>query len=156
MIRNEAIKIKCKSKWRAGSAGRCVCTAERLSDELITCRWALTGLVRGDRTHLRRGLPKGGFSQVASLGEMSQHCECSANTKVSNGSSPPSLATHTALRERKYTAFTRPPLTGQVTESGSTWEAAQRKRKREEREREMDGPTTGMERLPVSSFGVSA
>lgn len=49
MIRKKVIKIKCKSKWRARSAGRRVCTEERLADDLITCRWALTGFLRGDR-----------------------------------------------------------------------------------------------------------
>lgn len=54
-------------------------------------------------THLRRGLPKGEFSQVASSGGMTPHCEseCSAKTKLSTGSSSPALATHTALRGKK-------------------------------------------------------
>lgn len=64
-------------------------------------------------THLRRGLPKGEFSQVASSGGMTSHCEseCSAKTKLSTGSSTPALATRSALRERKDMAFTTPPYT---------------------------------------------
>lgn len=56
-------------------------------------------------------MPKGEFSQVASLGGMTPHCEseCSAKTKLSTGSSSPALATRTALRERKDMAFTTPP-----------------------------------------------
>lgn len=48
-------------------------------------------------------VPKGGFSQVASSGGITPHCEseCSAQTKVSTGSSSPPLATHTALRGKK-------------------------------------------------------
>lgn len=64
---------------------------------------------------------------------------------MSNGSSPPSLATHTALRERKYTAFTRPPLTGKVELQGGEKPCA-RVRVREGRVNE---GSKGMESLLV-------
>lgn len=69
---------------------------------LITCLCALIGFW-GLETHLRAGLPKGEFSQVASSGGMTSHCEseCSAKTKLSTGSSSPVLATRTALRGKK-------------------------------------------------------
>lgn len=68
----------------------------------------------GLETHLRRRLPKGEFSQVASSGGMTPHCEseCSAKTKWSTGSSSPALATSTALGERKDMVFTTPPYSG--------------------------------------------
>lgn len=71
-------------------------------------------------THLRRGLPKGELSQVASSGGMTPHCEseCSAKTKLSTGNSSPALATRTALRERKDMAFTTPPYTGEGRQEG--------------------------------------
>lgn len=81
-----------------------------VASTLITCLFALIGC-QWIETHLRRGRPKGEFSQVASSGGMTLHCEsdCSAKTKLSTGSSSPALATHTALRERKDMAFTTPP-----------------------------------------------
>lgn len=70
------------------ASGRRLCTAERLACDLITCLCALIGSWGGLATHLRRGLPKGEFSQVASLGGLTPHCEseCSAKTKLSTGS----------------------------------------------------------------------
>lgn len=58
---------------------------------------------RGVETHLSRGLPKGGFSQVASLGGMSPHSEseCSSQTKLSRGSSPAAVATCAGLRGKR-------------------------------------------------------
>lgn len=87
------------------------CAQQRgIACTLITCLCALIGFW-GLETHLRRGLPKGEFSQVASSGGMTPHCEseCSAKTKLSTGSSSPALATRTALREKKDMVFTTPP-----------------------------------------------
>lgn len=91
----------------------------------IICLCALIGFWWLE-THLRRGLPKGELSQVASLGGMTPHCEseCSAKTKLSTGNSSPALATRTALRERKDMAFTTPPYTGEGRQEGRVGERA--------------------------------
>lgn len=74
---------------------------------------------------------------------MTPHCEseCSAKTKLSTGSSSPSLATHTALRERKDTAFTTPPYTGEGRERrmGQDRRDIEGRKSRRERSKRIEG-----------------
>lgn len=61
------------------------------------------GFSLGRGTHLSRGLPKGGVSQVASLEGMSPHSEseCSSQTKLSRGRSSAAVATCAGLRGKR-------------------------------------------------------
>lgn len=131
-------ELKSRSKWSARPAIN-GCTQQRgVVCTLITWLFALIDFWWSE-THLRRGRPIGEFSQVASLGEMTLHCEseCSANTKLSTGRSSPALATCTALRERKDMAFTTPPYTrrDRKTGSGRRGDWVKKKFKRQEKKK---------------------
>lgn len=153
-------KFKSRSKWRARPAVDGCAQQRGVACTLITCLCALIGF-QGLETHLKRGLPKGEFSQVASSGGMTPHCEseCSAKTKLSTGSSSPALAT--ALRERKDMAFTTPLYTGEGRERRMGWERRREGGKEEEikdterrqkEEKERDGQRGWSGRLVVGQL----